>query len=133
MSGKKFDSNKPDLSLIPLSALAETAKAFMLGEQKYSRGNYKLGLESHRLVAAALRHILTWEQGESLDPESGASHLGHAMACLAMIMETQRLGTLKDTRYSITNNTEETANEKATGNPDDNYATNLPRLRLPTA
>lgn len=95
----KHDSGKPDLSLIPLSALVEEAKGFQLGEKKYGRHNYKSGMESHRLVGAALRHILAWESGEDLDPESGASHLGHARCCLAMLLEQQRLGTLKDTRY----------------------------------
>lgn len=99
MSGKKYDSGKADLSLIPLSAQIEEARGFMLGAEKYGRDNYKAGMESHRLVAAALRHILAWEQGEDLDPESGASHLGHARCCLAMLLETSRLGTLKDTRF----------------------------------
>lgn len=96
--GKKFDTGKPDLSLIPLPALVEEAKGFMLGESKYGRYNYTEGMEASRLVAAALRHITTWMEGEDNDPESGASHLGHARCCLAMIIHTQQLGTLKDNR-----------------------------------
>lgn len=96
--GKKFDNGKADLSLIPLSAMEEEAYAFMLGEQKYGRYNYCEGLESHRLVAAALRHILQYQNGEDLDSESGRSHLGHARACLAMLIHCERIGTLKDTR-----------------------------------
>lgn len=101
MSGKKFDSGKPDLSLIPLSALIEEAKGFMLGERKYGRYNYSEGMEASRLVGAALRHILAWQQGENQDPESGASHLGHARCCLAMLLECERLGTLKDNRNLV--------------------------------
>lgn len=99
MSGKKNDMGKPDLSLVPLSALEEEAKGFMLGEKKYGRYNYMAGLEASRLIGAALRHIHAWNTGEDLDPESGASHLGHARCCLAMVLECQRLGTLKDNRY----------------------------------
>lgn len=99
MAGKKFDNGKPDLSLIPLSALTEEAKGFMLGADKYGRYNYTEGLEASRLIAAALRHVHAWNQGEDLDPESGASHLGHARCCLAMILECSRVGTLKDDRY----------------------------------
>jgi hypothetical protein len=98
-SGRKDDSGKYDLSLIPLVALVEEAKGFMLGEKKYGRYNYCAGLESHRLVAAALRHIAAWQAGEDTDPESGASHLGHARCCLSMLLHTQELGTLIDTRY----------------------------------
>jgi Domain of unknown function (DUF5664) len=99
-SGKKFDAGKPDLSLIPLSALEEEARGFMLGAEKYGRYNYCAGLEATRLLAAALRHIHAVLQGDDLDPESGAHHLGHARCCLAMYLETRRLGTLKDNRYT---------------------------------
>ena len=101
MSGRKDDQLKPDLSLVPLSALVEEARGFQYGAQKYGRNNYRGGLESHRLVAACLRHLLAWEQGEDLDPESGVSHLGHARCCLAMILELQRLGRLIDTRWEL--------------------------------
>lgn len=98
VQGKKFDSGKPDLSLIPLIAQEQEAYAFMLGEKKYGRYNYCAGLDSHRLIAAALRHISQWQNGEEQDSESGYSHLGHARACLAMLLHCQQLGTLKDTR-----------------------------------
>lgn len=96
----KFDTGKADLSLIPLVAMIEEAKGFMLGEKKYGRYNYCKGLEVSRLIGAAMRHILAYQQGENLDPESGASHLGHARCCLAMLLECERLGTLKDDRYN---------------------------------
>lgn len=96
--GKKDDQGKADLSLIPLVAMTEEAKGFMLGEKKYGRYNFTKGLQASRLIAAAMRHILQWQQGEDLDPESGASHLGHARCCLAMLLECQRLGTLVDDR-----------------------------------
>lgn len=99
MTGKKFDNGKLDLSLIPLSALEQEARGFMLGADKYGRNNFKQGLEASRLVAACLRHVHAWMEGEDLDPESGASHLGHARCCLAMILECERLGTLKDNRF----------------------------------
>lgn len=97
--GSKFDEGKPDLSLIPYVALKEEAFGFMLGIRKYGRYEYTKGLESSRLVAAALRHITLWSEGEELDPESGASHLGHARCCLAMLLHCQQLNTLKDNRY----------------------------------
>lgn len=97
-AGAKHDAGKPDLSLVPLSALTLEAQAFMHGEKKYGRDQYKNGFDSHRLIAAALRHIYQWQSGEDLDPESGHSHLGHARASLAILIETMHLGTTKDTR-----------------------------------
>lgn len=99
MSALKFDSDKPDLSLCPYVALEQMAYAFMLGEKKYGRYNYLSGnMESHRLVAAAMRHICKWQNGEDNDPESGKSHLGNAMACLAMILDQMDKGVFVDSR-----------------------------------
>lgn len=96
---KKFDSDKPDLSLCPLPALELMARAFMYGEQKYQRHNYlEGGMKSSRLVAAAMRHILAWESGEDNDPESGVGHLGHALACIAMLGHQLQAGTAVDNR-----------------------------------
>lgn len=99
MSALKNDQSKPDLSLNPRIALEEMAHAFMLGEKKYGRYNYCKGMEASRLTAAAIRHITTWFDGEDLDPETGHSHLGNALACLAMILRQKELGTLKDNRF----------------------------------
>lgn len=96
--GTKHDNNKPDLSLLPRAALISMAEAFMYGEKKYGRYNYTLGFESHRLFAALQRHLLAWQDGETDDPESGLSHLSHALATIAMIVHCQELGTLTDTR-----------------------------------
>jgi hypothetical protein len=99
LGGTKHDGGKPDLSLIPYSAQCVEAKVFQFGAAKYERDNFKKGMESHRLVAAAMRHIGAYWEGEDLDPESGLPHLGHARCCLAMLIELERLSRLKDTRF----------------------------------
>lgn len=95
---KKLDTGKPDLSLNPKVALEQMAFAFQYGEKKYGRYNYTAGFESHRLIGAAMRHLTQWQDGEDQDPESGASHLGHALASIAMLLHTIELGTNRDTR-----------------------------------
>lgn len=89
MEAKKNDMDKPDLTLIPRVALWEEAKAMMYGAKLYGRHNYRLGggLDWHRLSAAALRHLTSWNDGEDTDPESGLSHLAHARANLGMLMQ----------------------------------------------
>lgn len=104
--GTKNDKAKADLTLCPLSALEAMARAFMLGEQKYGRHNFKGGMEGHRYLAAAMRHICEHERGVDIDPDSvergmPAPHLGCALASIAMYLECQRLGTLVDTRYAV--------------------------------
>lgn len=95
---RKNDCDKADLSLIPYSALVAEAKAFMVGAKKYGRSNYKKGHEASQLVAAAQRHLLSWFDGEELDAEDGQPHLGSVRACIGMLIEQQKLGTLKDNR-----------------------------------
>lgn len=96
--GKKYDGDKPDLSLVPRAAIEGMARAFMVGEKKYGRYNFTRGMASHRFIAAAMRHIVAWQDGESKDPETGNHHLWHALASIAMLLECERLGTLEDTR-----------------------------------
>ena len=82
--GKKFDSNKPDFTLIPIEAMEECSKAFMYGEKKYGRYNFTGGLTVNRLLGAALRHMYQAMWKEDNDPESNEHHLGHALASISM-------------------------------------------------
>ena len=99
LGGTKHDSGKPDLSLVPRVLIEEAAKALMFGEAKYGRYNFRKGFDSHRLVAAALRHLLAYQDGEDNDSESNLTHLAHAAACIGMILQCDKDGTLKDTRF----------------------------------
>lgn len=97
--GTKFDEGKPDLSLLPYSALAEIAKAMMVGEKKYGRYNYLSKLEAGRLTAACARHLFKWYQGEDTDPETDISHLGHAGANIVMLLNLLATDNLIDDRF----------------------------------
>lgn len=99
LEGRKDDQEKPDLSLLPKEALEAMALAFMHGEKKYGRYNFRAGMDWHRLIAASLRHITAFNEGENTDVESGFSHLGHASACLAMLLVYEQNALGKDTRY----------------------------------
>lgn len=82
MAGMKNDSGKPDLTLISKELMVSLARVREFGNKKYERGNWKKGFAVTRSLAAALRHIFAFLSGETLDPESGLSHLGHAVASL---------------------------------------------------
>lgn len=84
--GLKQDTGKPQISLIPSEAITEMAKAFTYGATKYSAHNFKLGMKYSRLMDAALRHLMAFNSGEDIDSESNNSHLGHAMASIAMLV-----------------------------------------------
>lgn len=98
-SASKNDQTKADLSLIPQVALIAAARAFEVGEKKYSRYNFYKGHKASQLVAAMMRHATAWMEGEECDPIDGQPHLGSVIATAAMILQQQKLGTLKDNRY----------------------------------
>lgn len=84
-SGARYNDNKPDLSLIPLSTLEGEARVWMYGERKYKRFNWMKGMKWSIPLACALRHIAAHQAGEDIDPESGESHISHALCNLRML------------------------------------------------
>lgn len=99
-SGVKFDSGKPDLSLLPGIFKADVALAMMDGAEKYGRWNYAKGMEASRLLAAAERHLDALKRGEWIVPDSkrGTSHAGAVAANMLMLIHILSLGRLKDDR-----------------------------------
>ena len=78
--GKKFDGDKLRFDLIPAVAEEEIAKILTFGAKKYGPDNWqKLDDFDNRYYAALRRHLNAWKQGEANDPESGMSHLSHAL------------------------------------------------------
>lgn len=85
-AGKKFDSGKPRLDLIPSEALEEIGKVLAMGAEKYGEANWANGISWQRIAAAMLRHIFAWLRGEDLDPESGLSHIAHVGANVVFLL-----------------------------------------------
>ena len=91
MPGIKFDTDKPDLTLVPYEFSAGAAHGLAFGLRKYERHNYLKGMSHTRLAAAVMRHLSKWASGEDLDPEAVAmdcqvTHLELACSALAMLM-----------------------------------------------
>jgi hypothetical protein len=74
------------MNLLEPASLWEMAKVMTMGATKYGSYSWKEGIEFSRLLAAALRHIEQYNNGENLDPESGISHIAHASCCLMMLL-----------------------------------------------
>jgi hypothetical protein len=47
------------------------------GAGKYDPTNYRKGYEFSLSISALFRHLLAFQSGENLDPESGLSHMAH--------------------------------------------------------
>jgi Domain of unknown function (DUF5664) len=103
----KYDSGKADLSQISLELVELLARVRMFGEQKYARDNWKNGFKVTRSLSACLRHIFRFLGGETFDPESGLSHLGHAVACLEHAIWDMKHNPSNDDRYKPPTNPHE--------------------------
>lgn len=86
-TGMKHDGDKPEMALLSSSWVFEVAKVLTFGKRKYAADNWRQGIAQRRLVSAALRHLLAYNNGEDLDPETGLSHLGHASCCMMFAFE----------------------------------------------
>lgn len=99
--GMKFDGDKPRMDLIDRAAMEELGYVLGFGAKKYAAHNWRKGINYSRLVGAALRHIHAFNDGEDKDPESGYSHIGHAMCCLMFLMGTIKHNPDMDDRWNI--------------------------------
>ena len=78
--GLKYDGGKPRAALVLggfANALLEVAKVGTFGAEKYAPNNWKL-VDRERYEDALFRHLLQWQSGELVDPETGLLHLAHA-------------------------------------------------------
>lgn len=84
--GMKFDSEKPRMDLLDHYAVEQLAMVLTFGAKKYAAHNWRNGISKSRLIAAALRHLFAYLGGEDNDPESGLSHVAHAMCCCMFLL-----------------------------------------------
>jgi hypothetical protein len=91
--------NKVSLSKLPPIAELHTCHALMNGADKYGPYNWRdKSVKASIYIDACRRHLNLWFEGEEFAPDSGAHHLGHAMACLAILIDAQEIGNLIDDR-----------------------------------
>ena len=92
-------SKKPDITKIPAVAMMWEALAMMDGAGKYDPYNWRANKVIATIyVAAAMRHLTLWLEGEESAEDSGCHHLGHARACLGILLDAQATGNLLDDR-----------------------------------
>lgn len=92
-------TKKIPLDEIPATALAHEACAMLDGDLKYGFRNWRAkDVKARIYIAAAMRHLMAWSEGEEYAPDSGVHHLGHARACLGILLDAQASGNLIDDR-----------------------------------
>ena len=95
VEGYKADEDKVRMDLIPPEAVFALAAVLTFGANKYADRNWELGMKWGRPFGALMRHMWAWWRGEKADPETGMSHLWHAMCCIAFLVtyEQREIGT----------------------------------------
>lgn len=101
-------AKKYPLHLLPLSAQVEVNRALEDGMNKYGLANWRdTGVPAHVYVSACKRHIEQWfDGGQERASDSDVHNLGHAMACLAILIDAQWNGKLHDDRPTPTRDTD---------------------------
>jgi hypothetical protein len=95
----RLGTDKLPLHLWPTTATAVGSLGLLDGMLKYGRQNYReYGVCASVYVAACKRHLDAWYEGEDCAADSGVPHLGHALACLAILVDAQAVGKLIDDR-----------------------------------
>ncbi len=90
---------KVSLTKLPPVAVLHAAHALMNGAGKYGPYNWRdKGVRASIYVDACERHLNAWFDGEEQATDSGVHHLGHAIACLAILLDAQEAGMLVDDR-----------------------------------
>lgn len=97
--GTKYDSGKPRVDLLPTKGLVEIAKVLDFGSKKYDAHNWRKGINYSRVYSALQRHLMTWNDGETVDPETGINHLAHAGCNILFLLEFASTHPEKDDRY----------------------------------
>lgn len=92
-------AKKPDASKVPAVAIAWESLAMMDGAGKYDPYNWRANkVIASIYVAACKRHLDLWFEGQRKAEDSGCHHLGHARACLGILLDAEATGNLIDDR-----------------------------------
>lgn len=96
---EKMGALKPDLSLVPLTAMIAIANGLADGAVKYGYMNWRSTNIKHRpMIAAAMRHLGAYMDGEDYAEDSGVHHLHHVMAGVAVLIDAIEAGSAVDDR-----------------------------------
>lgn len=81
----RFNDGKLEWSLVDFKSLEPMVRVLEMGAKKYSRDNWRKGLETTKIVESTLRHLFAFLDGENLDKESQLSHVAHAQCNLMFL------------------------------------------------
>ena len=95
-------AKKPPLHFIPPISLFHLGQAMQNGGEKYGPFNWReKEVTASVYMDAAMRHLLEWWDCGDMASDSGIHHFGHAMACMAIVLDAESIGMLNDDRPKV--------------------------------
>jgi hypothetical protein len=92
-------AKKVSITKLPAVAILHGAHAMMNGAEKYGPYNWRgNAVIASIYIDAAMRHLLAYFEGEQEAPDSGVHHLGHVIACAAILLDAETTRNLVDDR-----------------------------------
>lgn len=92
-------NTKVAITRFPAIGTIMGAHAMMDGADKYGPYNWReKDVVAHIYIDAAYRHLMDWFEGQEIADDSKVHHLGHAIACCAILLDAQAQGNLIDDR-----------------------------------
>lgn len=96
-----YGMSKPGIEGVPAAPLFMVGEVMRLGIRKYGLTNWRHDpISASVYYNAAMRHIMSWWDGENNDFESQQPHLAHAVACLLILLDARMSDDLNDDRPS---------------------------------
>lgn len=90
---------KAPMSTVSAAVLAEVGVAMLEGAAKYGRHNYRVaGVRASVYYDGTMRHLMSWWEGEDLDPDSQMSHITKAITSLVVLRDAMIQGMCTDDR-----------------------------------
>lgn len=90
---------KSPLEYLPWEILTLDAYVMKHGADKYGVRNWRVdSILASTYEGAMMRHVLAWNRGEDIDPDSGRPHLIHLRANCAVVLDAQMHGKFVDDR-----------------------------------
>ena len=83
----RYNTGKPQIHQVPKSLVTGVAEVLEFGARKYQKHNWRKGNDWNISYDSGMRHMMSWWEGEDIDPESKLHHLKHAAANIAFLME----------------------------------------------
>lgn len=90
---------KAPMSVLSMAVLAEVGVGVLEGASKYGRHNWRgAGIRESVYFDATMRHLMSYWEGEDVDPDSGLSHVTKAICSLMVWRDALIQGMATDDR-----------------------------------